>query len=223
MTNQSRFFGASSRSLVGVGLVAVTLLSLSTPLFVEAATLNRQLELEMTGSDVSALQTFLALDSTLYPQGLVTGYFGFLTKSAVSNFQSRNNIDPVGRVGPITLVALNAQMSGSPTSIGDRTVPVLFNVKSNVGNNSATVSWATNELTRAQVYYDTADLRSDEATGPLQLPYVSGTLAFDNGMQTNHSITIQNLQSNTTYYYLVRSIDSTGNMSMTLPVTFRTN
>jgi len=62
-----------------------------------AATLTRQLELGMRGDDVSSLQTFLAQDVTIYPQGLVTGYFGSLTKSAVSNFQARNGISTVGR------------------------------------------------------------------------------------------------------------------------------
>ncbi|MCL9971914.1 MAG: peptidoglycan-binding protein, partial [Candidatus Pacebacteria bacterium] len=56
------------------------------PVLTFAATLERQLEVGMTGTDVSALQTYLAADPTLYPQGLVTGYYGFLTKSAVSNF-----------------------------------------------------------------------------------------------------------------------------------------
>ena len=39
------------------------------PTLTEAATLNRQLELGMSGSDVSDLQTFLAQDPTIYPQG----------------------------------------------------------------------------------------------------------------------------------------------------------
>src|SRR6185436_15994829 len=76
-----------------------------------ADTLNRELQKGMSGSDVSALQTFLAQDNTIYPQGLVTGYFGPLTFSAVSNFQSRNGIATVGRVGPITLAEINRQMA----------------------------------------------------------------------------------------------------------------
>ncbi|MFN7088787.1 MAG: peptidoglycan-binding domain-containing protein, partial [Candidatus Paceibacteria bacterium] len=49
-------------------------------------------------------------DPTLYPEGLVTGYFGTLTEQAVKNFQCRYNIvcggSPLetgwGQVGPQT-------------------------------------------------------------------------------------------------------------------------
>jgi peptidoglycan hydrolase-like protein with peptidoglycan-binding domain len=71
----------------------------------------------MSGADVSSLQTFLEKYRTIYPQGMVTGYYGNLTKIAVTNFQKRNNILAIGRVGPVTLLALNAQMkSGTPVS-----------------------------------------------------------------------------------------------------------
>src|SRR6185436_11962914 len=97
-TNVSNFFKVSFASLAMVAL----------PLVASAATLDRQLEFGMSGSDVSTLQTFLALDTSIYPQGLVTGYFGPLTRAAVINFQAKNGIATVGRVGPITLVALNS-------------------------------------------------------------------------------------------------------------------
>src|SRR3989338_7152445 len=102
---------ALSRGLVFSGVAAFVVVLFSAAVIAPAATLNRQLQVGMSGSDVSALQTFLAADVTLYPQGLVTGYFGNLTKAAVSNFQSRNGISPVGRVGPVTLAVLNAQMA----------------------------------------------------------------------------------------------------------------
>ena len=104
----------TNRAVYGAVASAVLLLAIvlvSSPVVTFASVLNRSLGLESTGSDVSALQTFLAQDSTLYPRGLVTGYYGFLTKAAVSNFQTRNGIDAVGVVGPITLPVLNIQMA----------------------------------------------------------------------------------------------------------------
>ncbi len=67
--------------------------------------------------------------------------------------------------------------------------------------------------------------RADEETGPnLPLPYISGVFATDGtGMQMAHTITLNNLQSNTLYYYATRGIDSGSNMSMTWPSTFQTN
>lgn len=55
-----------------------------------------------TGERVRKLQENLAKDSSVYPEGLVTGTFGPLTEQAVRRFQIKYNIDPVGQVGPIT-------------------------------------------------------------------------------------------------------------------------
>ncbi len=40
---------------------------------VHADTLTRQLEEGNSGADVTSLQTYLAKDPTIYPQGLITG------------------------------------------------------------------------------------------------------------------------------------------------------
>jgi len=100
--------------------------------------------------------------------------------------------------------------------------PILSTASVQIARTSATVSWFTNVPTQGNVFYDTVPLRSDEATGPRQEPYVSGVSIVDGAGQTTHSITIQNLQPNTTYYFLVRSTDGSGNMSMLWPSTFTT-
>jgi phosphodiesterase/alkaline phosphatase D-like protein len=85
-------------------------------------------------------------------------------------------------------------------------------------------TWTTPEPTQGQVYWDNTPLQFNEATGPRQQPYVSGNLALDaGGLQTNHTVTVSNLQANTTYYYLVRGVDNVGNMSMVWPSSFRTS
>ena len=101
--------------------------------------------------------------------------------------------------------------------------PILSNPVVESGDTTATFAWSTNEPTQGQVYWSTSPLQLNEATGPKQQPFVSGTVALDTGgLQTSHMVTISNLQPDTTYYYLVRSVDSTGNMSMIWPRSFHT-
>ena len=69
--------------------------------------LTRQLQEGMQGEDVESLQELLATDPEVYPEGLVTGYFGPLTKAAVKRFQKKAGIEQAGRVGPQTLVRVN--------------------------------------------------------------------------------------------------------------------
>ena len=63
---------------------------------------NKDLGLGSKGEDVERLQKLLAQDTSVYPEGLITGYFGNLTVQAVKNFQSKYGISQVGRVGPQT-------------------------------------------------------------------------------------------------------------------------
>jgi hypothetical protein len=69
--------------------------------------LLRQLREGMTGEDVELLQEILATDPDVYPEGLVTGYFGPLTRNAVKRFQKIAGLDQIGVVGPQTLSRLN--------------------------------------------------------------------------------------------------------------------
>lgn len=65
-----------------------------------------------SAGDVTRLQTLLAQDATVYPEGKVTGYFGPATQKAVQAFQTKNGIAKAGdagygRVGPLTQTALS--------------------------------------------------------------------------------------------------------------------
>ena len=67
------------------------------------------------GSDnaqVSDLQEFLAKYPDIYPEGIVSGYFGPLTKKAVEKFQEKYGIAKAGepgygQVGPLTSAQIN--------------------------------------------------------------------------------------------------------------------
>jgi peptidoglycan hydrolase-like protein with peptidoglycan-binding domain len=214
---------------VGTALLIVSVLGAQSAL----AAITSQLDFGDRGSEVTELQTYLAANPNLYPSGLVTGYFGSLTQGGVQKFQVAQNIvsngTPVttgyGRVGPTTMARINSLMGsgGNPLTSLDK-APIFNTPLVQTTNNSATLTWRTDEVSRGQVYYNDTPLISDEATGPRQLPYVSGNLVLDNsGLQLAHTVIISNLQPNTLYYYLIRGIDSDGNMSMTWPTTFRTN
>src|SRR3989344_3608963 len=234
----NKTINAQSVTSVGLRSGVLIMVLIATILFVSVlsiqnayASINASLDFGDTGSQVTELQTYLATNASIYPEGLVTGYFGSLTQAAVKRFQAAQSIvssgtpetTGYGRVGPQTMARINSLM-GSGGSVSWDTVPFLSSPLVQQTNTTATFTWTTNEPTQGQVYWDTLLLRADEATGPRQLPYVSGTLALDaGGYQTNHTVTVSNLQANTIYYYLVRGIDSVGNMSMTWPTSFRTN
>lgn len=197
----------------------VVTLCLVTAQSAYAATLYRQLDWGMRGTDVSALQSYLASDSLLYPQGLITGYYGPLTVLAVKNFQARYGILRVGRVGPVTLTALNERMGGSSSSSWSQlAAPIISKPMITTAGTSATVSWTLNEPARAVIYYSTSPLVTYERENSVD---VSGqTLSSGTGYSSSHSLTIPGLSPNTTYHYLVYVTDEQGNVSVTWPATF---
>ncbi len=204
-------------SVIGV----VSLLMFSLAVTASAATLTRQLEVGSRGQDVSDLQAFLAQDVTIYPQGLVTGYFGPLTFSAVSNFQVRNGIANVGRVGPITMAAINAQMGGSFGS--DKYAPAISALGISTTNSSATINWNTSENSSAIVYYGTSPLSMLESGPGTGVTIGGSSLLVHTDLRLNHSATLTLLSPNTTYYYVVYVRDGAGNESITWPSTFHTS
>lgn len=216
---------------LGITLSLMLALSFLGAQNASAAIIN-ELDLGDQNSEVTELQTYLATNVNIYPEGLITGYFGQLTKAAVQRFQNAQGIvssgtpetTGYGRVGPRTMARINALLGNVSTQTLWDTSPAINNLNVQYTNTTATFTWTTNEPTQGQVYWDDKAIDSNEATGPRQQPYVSGTLALDaGGLQTNHSVTVSNLRANTTYHYLVRSVDNIGNMSMVWPSSFRTN
>jgi len=73
----------------------------------ESEEITRNLFRGISGDDVTALQELLATDPEVYPEGLITGFYGPLTEQAVIRFQEKFGIESVGTVGPITRGTLN--------------------------------------------------------------------------------------------------------------------
>jgi len=187
-----------------------------------AATLiSSEIGVGSTGADVTTLQTFLATDPTIYPQGLVTGVFGPLTEAAVVNWQTANNISATGFVGPLTLAAINADLSGgvavttgSSADIGP-TAPIieLPTVAVLPSTNSASITWTTNEPSYSRVMFGSV------------YPFLYATapsVQSSNGFSTSANVTINGLNPNTTYYYTLESKDANGTFAWTIERPFTT-
>lgn len=67
--------------------------------------------------NVKTLQALLAADSDIYPEGLITGFFGKATARAVRKFQTKHNLPQVGNVGPKTLKKLNQLLQQNPMAL----------------------------------------------------------------------------------------------------------
>ena len=102
----------------GGGSTAVAVASTPTVPAIVASTpavsqmFNYSLSVGAETPDVTRLQTFLAADPAVYPEGRVTGYFGGLTQKAVGKFQEKYGIaNPgdagYGNFGPKTRTKLN--------------------------------------------------------------------------------------------------------------------
>ena len=80
--------------------------------------LSGTLSMGASGEDVSRLQQFLAQNSSIYPQGLVTGYYGQETENAVQRWQAAHGIVASGTpmttgygvVGPTTRGEMEHEM-----------------------------------------------------------------------------------------------------------------
>lgn len=219
------------RRFLAISLVSalVTMALLATlTLRTASASIDMSLELGSRGTEVSELQAYLALDPTIYPEGLVTGYFGPLTQAAVVRFQARYGIAQVGRVGPITMARINSLMGSSIGGSADMHAPlVTSSLRESVNNSddSATLSWSTNESTNAWVHYGTDRITVMEATAPhTQLTVVGADkVEFDASYSSTKRIELENLDEDETYHYAVIVADVSGNITIVGEGSFETN
>lgn len=96
-------------------------------------TLTRSLKFGDRGNDVAELQKYLSLNAGVYPEGLVTGYYGPATEKAVQRWQSAHGIvgsgdarttgwgvvgarTRAGMANCSTIVAPGAVCGGTPTA-----------------------------------------------------------------------------------------------------------
>lgn len=105
--------------------------------------------------------------------------------------------------------ALTVSADYTFTTASEAAPLVISNVSSTTTASSANIKWATNKPSTSQVEYGKTTA------------YGSST-PLDTALVTNHAITISGLASKTTYYYRVKSTDSSGNTAISGNFKFRT-
>jgi peptidoglycan hydrolase-like protein with peptidoglycan-binding domain len=178
-----------------------------------------------TGADVSELQTYLATDASIYPEGLVTGYYGPLTMAAVQRFQCKYAIvcsgdvssTGYGRVGPLTLAKIQS-LEGDTTSSSSSSndggfAPIMSPETVTVASTSATLSWTTNQASENSVLYAST------------WPFYIGTApsASSPTFSTTASVTLQGLVPNHTYFYVRQSVNGAGDVQYDMGKSFTTS
>ncbi|MFC1615153.1 chitobiase/beta-hexosaminidase C-terminal domain-containing protein, partial [Patescibacteria group bacterium] len=87
--------------------------------------LSGSFHIGLSDNRVKLLQEYLAQDTSIYPEGITSGYFGSLTQKAIQRFQTKHNIvsegtpdtTGFGAVGPKTLEKLNEVYGAESTVI----------------------------------------------------------------------------------------------------------
>lgn len=69
--------------------------------------LKGNIRMGTTSNHVRRIQELLAGDSSIYPRGLVTGYFGPMTEEAIKKFQEKYDLEVTGEINDETREALN--------------------------------------------------------------------------------------------------------------------
>lgn len=93
--------------------------TLQTQTATEFNTFLSDLSLGSRGDAVLALQALLAANSSIYPEGLITGFFGKATEKALKKLQKENGIEQAGRVGPKTRALLNRLLKDHRIALED--------------------------------------------------------------------------------------------------------
>lgn len=92
----------------------------------------------------------------------------------------------------------------------DETPPVISNVNTVTSTSTTTITWNTDEASDSEVEYAAQSLATASSTEKVD----SGSLV------TDHSIQLFNLTASSTYYFIIKSEDASGNTATTTEDTF---
>ncbi|MBT4138223.1 MAG: hypothetical protein HOE48_09920, partial [Candidatus Latescibacteria bacterium] len=96
--------------------------------------------------------------------------------------------------GPVSSATLSLTTESAP----DTQNPTISDISTSIADSTAIISWKTDEVSDSAIRYSTT----------------SGTYGLNAGEATDvsdHTVTLTNLHPNTTYFYVVESIDRSGN------------
>ena len=97
---------------------------------------------------------------------------------------------------------------GGESYYSDTTAPSISNINITNGNNSAVITWNTNESSLTWLLYGTSTIYGQENKST--------------SYNTIHSVALNNLLPTTTYHYQIKSRDNSGNMAVSTDQTFTT-
>jgi len=158
--------------------------------------------------------------STTTPMVLDSSLSVELTNLVASHAVSLSNLDAsttyyfvVGSTDSSGNQATSTESSFT-TLTPDTTAPVISNINFSVAINTAEINWDTDEDSDSVVWYST--------TTPLT---ISGNTLFvdSSSLVTAHNISLSGLSANTTYYFIVSSLDSFGNKATSIEYSFTTS
>jgi peptidoglycan hydrolase-like protein with peptidoglycan-binding domain len=161
----------------------------------------------------------------VYPEGIISGFYGPLTTAAVQRFQCKYGIvctgsvttTGYGRVGPATLAkiqSLESQTPGVPNTGGtlDESAPIMTPETLTVSSTTAVIRWTTNEPALNSVLYASV------------WPFYLGTApSATSGIGMNANVVLTGLVPNHTYRYVRQSVDMAGNVQYGFGGSFTTS
>jgi hypothetical protein len=103
---------------------------------------------------------------------------------------------------------------GNGTTTPDVTAPVITDISIKAGEESARISWETNEKSNSAVFYGT--------TTPVSMSTSSPHMIIRTDMDRDHEINLSRLNASTTYYAVIVSRDRSGNTATSGVQTFST-
>jgi len=186
LLNQVTALQAQAAANAGVGTVpsGAVFDSSSCPL------VGRSLKRGSSGEDVTRLQQFLARDPSIYPEAIVSGYYGALTEKAVQRWQVKYNIVSSGTpdstgfgvVGPrtaaaIALLCTTGSYGGIPGPTAAPTVGGFITVTPISGTAPLAVSIVATVNTTKSCTGATYTLDFGDGTPVQQIPVAAGNCA----------------------------------------------
>ena len=213
----------------------------TTSITITAPIFTKSLRKGLKDVETENLQAFLKEFPDIYPEGLITGYYGELTERAVRKFQKKHGEDDDGIIGPKTRKLLNwriqelltqgagnsgkippgllhapgiwKKIATSTPPVLDTTPPVISDINAtSITATTTSIIWTTSEVANSLISYATSSPITPE----------NKTDVSDSNYVTNHDIDLMNLTASTTYYYMITSKDSSNNTATSTEYSFTT-
>lgn len=167
---------------------------------VDRAVFVSALKIGSKGAEVMALQSLLKGQNNIYPEGLITGYYGPATQRAILRLQKVNGLEQVGFVGPKTRALLNKIASEGGQNYSYLYPQIIELNATSTGPNHMYVFWSSNKPTTGELFYAT------------QTPLASTTpwVYLETSRSLTHATNLNNLATGTTYYFQVKITDQFG-------------